>query len=244
MAINFIFGSVLLVSLISLIGVFTLSISERKLKKSLFLLVSFSVGVLLGDVFFHLLPETIESTGFSLQTSGSILLAILVFFALEKWIQWHHHHHVGEAEDIHSFGYLNIFADALHNFLDGIIIAGSYLVSIPIGITTTIAVVFHEIPQEIGDFGILLKSGFSKAEAIKYNFLSALTAIIGAFLGILFSSQVTGFSAFLIPFTAGSFLYIAGADLIPELQKEEGATFLQFTAIVLGMLVMLGLVFL
>ena len=246
MVLELVFASIALVSLISLVGVFTLSIGQKQLKKSLFFLVSFSVGVLFGDVFFHLLPEAAEEFGFSFFTGLSVLSAILVFFVLENVIKWHHHHHVGEEEEKHSFGYVNLFADALHNFVDGLIIAGSYLVSIPLGIATTIAVIFHEIPQEIGDFGILLQSGFSKQEAIKFNFLSALAAGVGGIVGIFFTSQIEGFSSFLVPFTAGTFLYLAGTDLLPEVQKEQQTKtiILQFIAILLGMGVMAAMLFL
>ena len=242
-----IFASIFFVSLISLVGVFTLSMKEKSLKKWLLLLVSFSAGALLGDVFFHLLPETAEEFGFSFQTGLSVLAAILVFFVLENIIKWHHHHHVEEKEEeVHSFGYVNLLGDALHNFLDGMIIAGSYLVNAPLGIATTIAVILHEIPQEIGDFGILLHSGFSVKKALKFNFLSALTAVVGGIVGVVFTSQVEGFSAFLLPFTAGSFIYLAGTDLLPEIKKENKgwAILQQFLAIVLGMAMMAGLLLL
>lgn len=241
-----IFASIFLVSLISLVGVFTLSMKEKSLKKWLLLFVSFSAGALLGDVFFHLLPETAEKFGFGFHTGFAVLAAILVFFVLENIIKWHHHHVGVEEEEVHSFGHVNLIGDALHNFLDGLIIAGSYLVNMPLGIATTIAVILHEIPQEIGDFGILLHSGFSVNKALKFNFLSALAAILGGIVGVAFTAQVEGFSAFLLPFTAGSFIYLAGTDLLPEIRKEKKAWAIlqQFLAIILGMAVMAALLLL
>jgi zinc and cadmium transporter len=241
-----IFASIILVSLVSLIGVFTLSLQERILKKSLLLLVSFSVGVLFGDVFFHLLPETTARFGFTVVTGLSILAAILLFFILENVINWHHHHHYSEGHDVHAFGYVNLVGDALHNFLDGILIAGSYLVSFPLGIATTVAVLLHEIPQEIGDFGVLIHSGFSVKKAIQFNFFSALTAILGGIVGLVFVTQFEWFSAILIPFTAGSFIYIAGTDLLPEVKRKHGKDMFlfQFLAIAAGMLAMYGLLLL
>ncbi len=239
-----IFASILIVSLVSLIGVFTLGMQAKKLKKYLMLLVSFSVGVLFGDAFIHLLPEAFKKMGFGLETSFSVLFGIMMFFVLEKIIKWHHHHNV-EDHEIHSFGYVNLVADMLHNFMDGLLIAGTYIASIPLGIATTIAVLFHEIPQEIGDFGVLVQSGFTPKQALKVNFLSALTAMVGGAVGIIFATQVQPFSQFIIPITAGCFIYIAGTDLLPEVHKqfETKEIILQFIAIVLGMLIMAALLF-
>ena len=155
----YIFGSVLLVSLISFIGVFTLSIKADKLRKILIYLISFSAGALLGDAFIHLLPEIVKSNGFSLQISLLILGGIALFFFLEKIIHWRHCHHPTTEEHVHPFAIMNLVGDGVHNFIDGLIIAGSYLVSLPVGIAATIAVIFHEVPQEIADFGVLLYAG-------------------------------------------------------------------------------------
>ncbi len=141
---------------------------------------------------------------------------------------------------------MNLVGDFFHNFIDGMIVAGSYLVSIHLGITTTIAVIFHEIPQEIGDFGVLLYSGLTKYKALFYNFLSALSAFIGAILILIVGSSIPNLTMFLLPFTAGGFIYIAATDLIPELHKKFKikSSLLQFLFLVLGMLVMLAFVFL
>lgn len=235
--------SVLVVSLISFVGVFTLALNAERLRRILVYLISFSAGALLGDVFIHLLPELVEGGDFTLTTSLIILGGILLFFILEKVIHWQHCHMPLTRSHVHSFAYMNILGDALHNFIDGLILAGSYLVSIPAGIATTIAVVLHEIPQEIGDFGVLLHGGFSKRKALLYNFLSALAAILGAVVALWLGTKFEHLASVLIPLAIGGFIYIAGSDLIPELHKETnvGKSILQTLAFLLGILVMIGL---
>ena len=239
--------SVLIVSIVSLIGVFTLSFKANTLKKCLIYLVSFSAGALLGDVFIHLLPEIVEENGFELSISVFILSGILFSFAVEKIIHWRHCHHPTSKEHPHPFAIMNLIGDFLHNFIDGLIIGASYLASIPVGIATTIAVVLHEIPQEIGDFGILLHGGFSKGRALFFNFVTALSAVAGAFISLILAARVEGALIFLIPFAAGNFLYIAGSDLIPELNRYQFTTkgsILQLVTILLGVGVMISLLLL
>jgi len=237
------FLSVLIVSLISFVGVFTLAVNAERLRRILIYLISFSAGALLGDVFIHLLPELVKSGTFTLTTSLVILGGILLFFVLEKVIHWQHCHMPLTKHHVHSFAYMNVIGDALHNFIDGMIIAGSYLVSVPAGIATTIAVVLHEIPQEIGDFGVLLHGGLSKRKALLYNFLSALAAVIGAGVALWLGGRFEQIESVLIPLAIGGFIYIAGSDLIPELHKETGAgkSLLQTLVFLLGILVMIGL---
>ncbi len=211
-------GSVFLISLISLIGVVTLGFNEKFLRSILFYLVSFSAGALLGDVFLHLFPE-MSRIGFGVKEGAYFLIGIVVFFVLERFILWHHTH--GEHdEQIHSSVYLTTIGDTLHNFIDGLVIAASFLVSIPLGIASTLAVIFHEIPQEIGQFAILLHGGWSKSKAIWYNFLSGLTAILGALIVLVFAQNLQQAPSFLIAIAGSSFIYIAMSDLIPELHKE------------------------
>ncbi len=239
--------SVFLVSLISFMGLFTLSINTKKLKKILIYLISFSAGALLGDVFIHLLPELIEKDNFSLSTSIYILLGIGLFFILEKFIHWQHcHSNITQENHVHSFAYMNLVGDGLHNFIDGMIIAVSYMASIPIGIATTIAVIIHEIPQEIGDFGVLLHGGFTKGKALFLNFLTALTAILGAVIAMLATKIIQNIEILLIPIAIGGFIYIAGSDLIPELHKETNLkkSFIQLLSLILGVLIMLSLLLL
>ena len=238
--------SVLLVSFIPLIGALTLLFKKINLKNILLFLVSFAAGALLGDSFIHLLPEAVEESGFTLELSIYLLLGILIFFILEKFIHWRHCHLPTTNEHPHPLAFMNLIGDGLHNFFDGMIIAGSYIASIPLGIATTIAVILHEIPQEIGDFGILLHGGFTKKKALAFNFLSAILALIGAVLVLIIGNSVEKFSIFLVPFTAGGFIYIASSDLIPELHKETKPiiSFMQLIALILGILVMVALIFL
>ena len=209
-------------------------------------MVSFSAGALFGDAFIHLLPDVIEEVGFGLNISLYVMFGIGFSFIIEKFIHWRHCHIPTSKDHLHPFAMMNLFGDAVHNFIDGLIIAASYLASIPVGIATTIAVVLHELPQEIGDFGVLLHGGFSKSKALFFNFITALTAVAGAIVALLASFYVKDMTTFLLPFAAGTFIYIAGSDLIPELHKEVEVekSLLQFAAIVLGVVVMLLLLFL
>lgn len=235
------FGSVLIVSAISLIGVFTLGLNEKYLRSILTSLVSFSAGALLGDVFLHLLPEMAE-TRFGVQEGAYFLSGIVVFFLLERFIFWHHAHG-DHKEEIHSTVYLTTIGDSLHNFIDGMVIAASFLVSIPLGIASTLAVIFHEIPQEIGQFAILIHGGLSKGKALWYNFISALTSIIGAALVLLFARSFAGVPSFLLAFAGASFIYIAMSDLIPELHKESSTkrALVQFVWFLVGIGLMAAL---
>lgn len=237
--------SVFVVSLISLIGVFTLAIKEEKLKKFLLVLVSFSAGALLGGSFLHLLPEASEEIDFE-RVALYTLIGLILFFVLEKFIRWRHCHILTSNYHPHPLGYMNLIGDAVHNFIDGTIIMATYLVSLPLGAATTLAVILHEVPQEIGDFGILLHAGFTKKRALLFNFLSALFAFLGCLTTFTLNQFVDHLSSFLIPLAAGGFIYIAGADLIPELQKEcgPGKSFFQFLALVLGIILMFVLKFL
>lgn len=241
----YIFGSVLLVSMISLIGIITFVFSKKGISKILLFLVSFSAGALLGDAFIHLLPEVADTYGFGLKTALLILCGILMFFSLEKFVHWRHCHH-SEGCDIHerhphSLAIMNLVGEGFHNLIDGMIIAASYLLSVPLGIATTIAVLLHEIPQEIGDFGILLHAGYSKLKALLYNFFSALIAVVGATIAIIANNYVSNINSILLPLTIGGFIYIAGTDLIPELHKENTlkSSFVQLFGLILGISIML-----
>ncbi|MFQ6105495.1 MAG: ZIP family metal transporter [Candidatus Hydrothermarchaeaceae archaeon] len=209
--------SVFLVSIISLVGIFSLGLSDKFLKKMLFILVAFAAGAMLGVSFLELLPEAIEHSD-DQNALKYVLSGIILFFVLERFIFWHHCH--DEKCDVHAFSYLNLIGDGIHNFIDGAIIAASFMTSIPLGLATTLAIIFHEIPQEIGDFGILVYGGFSKYKALFYNFLSALTSFLGALLVFFFARFIENALPFLLALAAGSFIYIASTDLLPELKKE------------------------
>ncbi len=240
------FGSILVVSLISFIGIFTLAIKEEVLRKYIFIFISIAVGALLGDSFIHLIPEAFADTTNQVLTSVLIIAGILFFFILEKFLHWHHHGEDKEDTHIHPVGKLVLFSDGVHNFMDGMIIAASFLVSIPVGLATTLAVILHEIPQEIGDFAVLLHSGYTKQRALWLNFLSALTAIAGAIVLFSLGEVAEASTSWFLPIAAGGFIYIALADLIPELQKTKEARYsiMQILAVVAGVLAMVALTFL
>ena len=213
-------ASLVFVSLLSLMGVFTLSLREERLREILFLLVSFAVGALFGDAFLHILPEAFKTFGLGPVTGSWVLLGILIFFMGEKVIRWGQGSAFAQSTGVKPLVPLILLVDGAHNFIDGMLIGASYGVSIPIGIATTLAVVFHEVPHEIGDFAILVHGGLSVRRALLCNFLSALTAILGGVVALLLGPVVKGFSNVILPITAGGFIYIAGSDLVPELQEK------------------------
>lgn len=255
-----IFLSIGLVSAASLIGVFALSMREALLRKVLFMLVALATGAMFGNVLLHLLPEAYELSESRSAAGLFVMLGILAFFALEKVLRWQHSHAVGHeghgahlphqgAQEPHEheqvvLGPLVLTADALHNLLDGFIIVGGFLVSPAVGIATTAAVILHELPQEIGDFGLLLHAGYTRAQALLWNFASALTAFAGAGLGLYLASSIDGIVPYLIAFAAGNFLYIAGSDLLPELRKTTDAkrSVAQLALVIAGVLLMAALI--
>lgn len=233
--------SVLLVSSLSLLGLIAFPFGEEKIKKFLIWAVAFAAGTLLGDAFLHLIPESYKDGGVSV--SFSLMAGILAFFILEKFIHWHHCHEISCEEHNRSFSYVIMFGDAMHNFIDGMIIAASFLVSIPIGIATTLAVIFHEIPHEIGDFASMLYGGFSKQKALLWNFLAGIVAVFGAVTVLLINADVADTTKYLIPFAAGGFIYVASADIIPELHKSTkiSHSFGQLLCILGGVAIMYAL---
>ena len=236
--------SVFLVSLISFSGALTLAIKKEKLKDLLIYFVSFSAGALLGDVFIHLLPEVLKEYNQSISLIFIfVLVGILSSFILEKIICWRHCHLPITKNHIHPFAWMNLWGDFFHNIIDGLTIAASYLLNTGAGIATTLAVVFHEIPQEIGDFGVLLHGGFKVKKALFLNFLTALSAVIGAVISLLLNNRIEHLTLFLAPFAAGNFIYIASSDLIPELHKETAIKkgIIQIVTFLLGVGVMYGL---
>ncbi len=226
-----------LVSVISLIGIFTFGIKTTLLDRILILLVGFAAGGLIGGAFLHLLPEAVEKCGGDLVFIYA-LIGFALFFLMERYLYWRHCHN--GVCDVHSFTYLNLIGDGVHNFTDGMIIAASFMTDIKLGVVTTLAVIFHEVPQEMGDFGILVYGGFSKMKALFCNFVCGLAAILGALLGYLLSNITENISVFLISFTAGGFIYIAASDLIPELhrQKNDKRANMAFVSFVVGLLFM------
>ncbi|MFA5117753.1 MAG: ZIP family metal transporter [Candidatus Omnitrophota bacterium] len=224
--------STFVVSALSLIGIITLAIKDKLLHKVLFCLIGFSAGSLIGGAFLHILPEAVENVE-SIKVFSYFIAGLILFFLMEHYFYWRHCH--DSPCEFHAFTYLNLIGDSFHNFIDGMVIAASYVVSIKLGVVTTVAVILHEIPQELGDFGVLIYGGFTKKKALFYNFISALSAVIGALIGYSLTGIIPYVSNFILPLTAGGFTYIAMSDLIPEIHKEKDkkrslAAFIAFLA--------------
>jgi len=229
-----------IISIIALVGIFTFVLKKDWLNKIILVLVALSSGALLGGAFLHLLPEAIEEVGAGLDVFLTLLLGFCLFFVLEQFLHWHHQHNT-QNQTTKPFSYLILISDGFHNFIDGLVIAASFLVNAPAGIATTMAVGLHEIPQELGDFGVLIHGGMSKKKALFFNYISALTAIVGGIVGY-FASAITEISiVYLLPFAAGHFIYISAADLIPEIKHREnlGKSIVHFIAFLAGIVIML-----
>ncbi|HNX88725.1 MAG TPA: ZIP family metal transporter [Paludibacteraceae bacterium] len=212
--------STLVVSLISLIGVFLLSFKAQQLHRVLILLVCFSIGAMLGNTFFELLPESFLHNSDASLTGWLAIGGFLVFFVLEQFLHMHQHSHSKGKGYIKSYGYLSLYADSIHNFTDGILIGAAWMFTPEIGLATTFAILLHEIPQEISDFGILLQAGFSKRKALLNNFYAACTAILGTIITLAVGEEVEHLSVYILPVAAGGFIYLACSSLLPEILKE------------------------
>jgi len=217
--------SVILESLVSLFGVLTLPFTGERLKGTTSVLVSLAVGAMLGDAFIHLLPEAFAKTGNPLQVSLCVLAGIFGFFALEKFLHWHHVHSLdehdhGEGAPVHPVGYMSLIAGGLDNLVDGLVIGAAFLISVSTGIAVTIAIVLHEIPKEMGEFGVLIHAGFSRPKAILYNCMTALLSVTGTVISLILGGTIANFATLVAPFAAGIFIYIAGSDLVPQLHRE------------------------
>lgn len=210
--------------LVALLGAVIFLSFKKKSHKSLIYFVSFTTGALLGGAFLHFLPEAAEELSL-VKTTILTLAGFIIFFFLETYLHWHHcHNHQCDEDHHHSnekpYAQLLLYGDSIHNFIDGLIIASSFIISVPLGIITSILIIAHELPQEISDFAVLIYGGFSKRKALIYNFLSQLTAVLGGILGYFFIG-VREQAVFLLPIAAGGFLHIAISDLIPEIFKEK-----------------------
>jgi zinc and cadmium transporter len=244
----------LIVSVFSLSGIITLSLREKTLHSILFFLVAFSAGSILGASLFDLLPEAVEMVDESV-VFIYIAVGYLAFFVLERFIYWYHGHgHHGDIEGMgderaptKGFAYLNVLGDGIHNFIDGMIIAASFTAGFSVGLATTIAVIFHELPQEMGDYGILIYAGFERTKALILNFIAALSVVVGGVFGIFFLGTVEALSGPLIAFSAGAFIYLSASELIPELQEEDDLwrSLVQFGVFLVGLFAIwyLGIVF-
>jgi zinc and cadmium transporter len=227
------------IACLSMIGIFFVALKHKTLEKILLLLISFSAGTLLGGAFFHLLTEAIEEFGNPLKIFIFMLIGFLMFFILEKIFRWHHCHD-DQCETKKHLGKLNLIGDGFHNVIDGLVLVSVFVVDLKLGWSILFAIAIHEVVQEIGDFGVLIYSGYTKRKALVYNFISACSILIGVILGYFLFNNIQNLNIFLLPFAAGGFIYIATSDIIPELHKENNLkkSSLSFLFFVLALVVM------
>lgn len=210
-----------LITLCVWVGVLFIFFKKDSLSTITVFLVALSAGALMGGAFIHLMPEA--SGKLSVDSLFSTFLAsFAIFFLIEKILHWRHCHK-GECA-VHTFGHMNLIGDSIHNFIDGLVIASTFMLNPGVGIATTLAVAIHEIPQEIGDYGVLIHAGFHKKKALALNYLVALTVVLGGIVGYFSLSHIESILPYLLPFAAGGFVYIAASDLMPEIRKEKDLT--------------------
>lgn len=232
----------LLVSTVSFIGVFVLL--KNTLTPLTTAMISFAAGTLVGDAFLHLLPEHIETFGYSTKTVAFIFGGILIMLIIEAYFHCSHdsseeiEHHEHSKKGV--LANLNIIGDGMHNFLDGLAIASSFLISPAVGFSSTIAIILHEIPQELADASILSYSGWKRKKILIFNFLTALTALLGVLFVYVVKSKVDHAEQYLVPLAIGQFIYISLADLLPEIHKKSGVKkyILEIGMFIGGLLVM------
>jgi zinc and cadmium transporter len=206
---------------VSLVGSATLLLTPDRQQRLLLPLVAFAAGTLMGGAMLHMLPGAIELSGPRTPIFLWFLAGFTAFFALELFLHWHHSHDtIGELEP-RPLTYLILIGDGLHNFLGGLSVAAAFIVDVRVGIGTWLAAAAHEVPQELGDFAVLVHGGWSRGRALLYNLISASTFLVGGLVAYLASAQLD--VVFLLPFAAGNFVYIAASDLIPEVKHDLGA---------------------
>ncbi len=252
--INIIIATVV-VSLFSLVGIYALSLKEKTLHSILLVLIAFSAGSILGAAYFNLLPEAIEFFEGESVVFIYLALGFTLFFFLERFIYWYHGHpheadissKIADRVATRGFAYLNLIGDGVHNFVDGTVIAASFLIGFSVGLATTIAVIFHEFPQEMGDYGILVYAGFKRSRALLLNFVVATTVVLGGIVAVFLIEMIQALSGLLIALLAGGFIYLAASELIPELHEEKSfkKSVVQFFLFILGISLIwsLGIIF-
>ena len=232
-----------LISLCVWVAVLFLFFKKETLSKITMFLVSLSAGALIGGAFLHLLPEASEKMEPD-KLFFVVLSAFVGFFLIEKLFHWRHCH--TENCEIHTLGYMNLVGDSIHNFIDGLVIASVFMIDFKLGVIATLAIALHEIPQEIGDFGVLIHAGFNKTKALVLNYLVATTVILGGIVGYFASFYINDAIAYLLPIAAGGFIYIAASDLMPEIRKESNIkkSIVSFGIFLLGIILMFAVKFL
>jgi len=235
--------STFLISLLAWLGILTLFLNDDLLDRILLVLVALAAGGLIGGAFLHLLPRAIEAHGTTdtLPLFLSLVAGFCLFYVLEQFIHWHHHHAATHRRE--PVTYLVLVSDTIHNFIDGLVVAGAFLLGTDVGLVTAAAIALHEIPQEIGDFGVLVYGGFDRVHALVLNYLTQATVILGGVAGFYLAGVVEGTPVALLSFAAGNFVYIASSDLIPEIKGEEDVrrAALYFLVFLAGVLLMLGI---
>lgn len=239
-ALFWILGSSLAMSAIAMVGSLTLLLKPATLDRLLLPLVAFAAGSLIGGAFLHMIPAALAEFDDPVVLFAWLLGGFCVFFALEQFLHWHHCHR-SQSDCRQPLTYLILIGDGLHNFIGGLAIAGTFLVDIRLGIMAWLAAAAHEIPQELGDFGVLIHGGWQRGKALLFNVLSALTFLLGGLVTYWLSFSLD--IAFLLPFAAGNFIYIGATDLVPELNEHEsaGANIVNYLAFIVGLILMLSI---
>jgi len=236
-------GATFAISLTAWTGVLTLFLRTDLVDRLLLGLVALAAGSLIGGAFIHLLPRAIADAGTAdtLPLFLYLIAGFCLFYVLEAFLNWHHHHSTTHEHE--PVSYLVLVSDGLHNFLDGLVIAAAFLVSVPVGITTSLAIALHEIPQEIGDFGVLVYGGFDRRQALVLNYLTQVTVVVGGVVGAVLGRSVGALPTVVLPFAAGNLIYIASSDLIPEIKGETDVrrSALYFAVFLTGIALMLGI---
>ena len=223
-------------SSLGLIGAFSIFLSKSKFKKLIWILVAFAAGTLFAGGIAHLFIKGIKEVGVN-NAINLFIFGFLLFYILERFIKWHHCHKI--KCKVHPISYLILIGDGVHNVVDGLVIASTFLVNIDLGIITTIMIIAHEVPQELGNYAVTVYGGFSKLRALMYNFFAQSTCILGSVFGYYLANFFN--YSLLIPFAAGGFVYIAASDLIPMLHEEANVkkSLISFSILVLGIVFML-----
>jgi len=232
----------LFISAISLVGIFTIAFTMLRKKETTNFLVSLAAGVLLATAFLDIIPEALENSE-AFPILLLTMIGMIISFLMERFLLWYHHHHE-ESHNLHPTALLVLFGDSVHNFIDGLAIAASFMVNPALGVTTTIAVAAHEIPQELANYGVLINSGMTRGKALLYNFISALTAVAGGVIGYYTFQESTALVPMALALTGGIFIYVATADLIPELHTAQGKKhwFSQTMVFLLGIMLIYAII--
>jgi zinc and cadmium transporter len=230
----------LLMAAIAMTGSITVALKPTTLNRLLLVLVAFASGSLIGGAFFHMIPAALLADMSGLEVGIATVAGFTAFLILEQLLHWHHCHRA-DADCKKPLTYLVLIGDGLHNFLGGLAIAGTFLIDVRLGITAWLAAAAHEIPQELGDFAVLIHGGWSRRRALLFNLLSGLTFLLGGLVAYGVSSQLD--IKWLIPFAAGNFLYIGAVDLVPEINKHDrlGSNIVHFLAFLVGIALLLAL---